>query len=152
MGSRTVNLLLQLVLAVVIVYLGYMLYDSITGPARELARQEQLEETTRDRMDFLRQSLIQYERANRRFMTSLDSVVAYAEADSALMALAVRKFGQGANLDSVRFSPISGEEFQLAVNDTSSVKVYRLDDAATGYYIGTMDADNLAGRNVASWE
>lgn len=150
-SSQTARKVIQVVLALVIVGLVYFLYESITEPYEAILEQERLTEETRDRMEMIRTSMIRYERVNGRFPMTLDSLVMFVRADSALQADRDSLFGVGFNVDSLIFSPRTGTQFELAVNDTSNVKIYRLDDPDSDDYIGSTSPDPTR-LNAASWE
>jgi len=69
MASDSRNVLMkaiQVVLAIIIVVLGYILYESITEPYKEVERQKQLTQLTRQRMSQLRSLLVYYHTGLRR--------------------------------------------------------------------------------------
>ncbi|MEM6784386.1 MAG: hypothetical protein AAF624_11715 [Bacteroidota bacterium] len=146
---------IQLVLAVAIVALGYYLYYSITEPGKEFDRQIELTELTRERMDHIRTAMIAFERENDYYTRDLDSLVTFVKGDSLLMAARDSIFqveaGRTLLVDSLPFSPRTGERFQLSVNDTSDVDIYLLQDPNSDDQIGS--AEPVASmRNAANWE
>ncbi|MEM1096830.1 MAG: hypothetical protein AAGJ10_19705 [Bacteroidota bacterium] len=142
---------LKILLGLVIIGLGYLLYDSIVTPYAAIERQNELTEMTRERMDKVRQTMIRYEEVNERFVTTLDSVVMFAKADSMLVADMSLVYGEGFNLDSLIFSPRTGKMFTLTVDDTSRVKTYLLEDPDSDDAIGTLEQD-VTLLNAANWE
>ncbi len=149
--SRGVQLAIQAGLAILIIVLAYFLYDSIVTPYAVVERQKEVTEVTRARMDNVRQALILYERRNGRFITSLDSLVMWFHADSALAASTDSLFGAGFQVDSLPYSPRTGNRFELAVNDSSRTSTYLLSDPDTDDFIGSLDGD-ITRLNAASWE
>lgn len=150
-SSRGVQTALQVVLAIAIIALTYFLYVSITAPYEAVERQKELTEDTRSRMDMIRAAMIEHNRRQGRFITTLDSLVMWLNTDSSMVADADSIFGLGFIPDSLPFSPRTGNRFQLAVNDTSRTSTYRLDDPDSDDYIGTLTGD-VTQLNAASWE
>ncbi len=62
LANDTVRTVLQIVLAIVIVVLGYVLYRSIREPAETYEREQRLTELTRERMEYVRDAMRAYER------------------------------------------------------------------------------------------
>lgn len=150
-SSRGVQTALQVVLALAILVLTYFLYESITAPYEAVERQKELTEKTRDRMSDIRSAMIEYNRREGRFVTTLDSLVMWLKSDSAMVAHADSIFGAAFMADSLPFSPRTGNRFELAVNDTSRTATYRIDDPDSDDYIGTLSGD-VTQLNAASWE
>lgn len=149
--SRGTQLALKAALGVLIIVLIFVLIDSIVSPYKEVERRKEVTELTRARMDDVRQALIVYQRRNGRYVTSLDSLVMWFHADSALAASTDSLFGLGFQVDSLPYSPRTGNRFELAVNDTSRTSTYLLSDPDSDDYIGTLDGD-ITRLNAASWE
>lgn len=150
-SSRGVQTALQVVLALAILVLTYFLYESITEPYEAVERQKELTENTRDRMSDIRAAMIEYNRREGRFITSIDSLVTWLKSDSAMVAHADSIFGAGFMADSLPFSPRTGNRFVLAVNDTSRTATYRIGDPDSDDHIGTISGD-VTQLNAASWE
>jgi hypothetical protein len=147
-GLRTA---LQILLAVIIVGLAYVLYISITEPYEAVERQKELVQQTRDRMDRVRTALVQFERRNDRFPSQLDSLVIWARADSFMSATTDSLFGEGFVLDSLLQSPRTGSPFEYALNDTGRVAIYLLKDPDSDDRIGS-EIPDITRLNAASWE
>lgn len=148
--SNGVRTALQVVLLVVIVGLGYWLYQSITEPWAARERELAVTESVRDRMLLNRQVLIRFHELNTRFPQTLDSVVIFARTDSALLAND-SIFG-GLNLDSLIYSPRTGNRFLYTASDTSRPAYYKLTDPDNpNDFIGTDDG-TVTRINAASWE
>jgi len=150
-SSRGVQTALQVVLAIAILGLTYFLYESITAPYEAVERQKEVTEMTRTRMNEVRSAMIEFQRANGRYVTTLDSLVLWLQTDSTMMASADSLFGAGFMSDSLPFSPRTGNMFELAINDTSRTNTYRLSDPDSDDYIGTLSGD-ITELNAASWE
>jgi hypothetical protein len=149
--NRSVNLIIQVVLAVIIIGLGYFLYISITEPYKVIERQREVTEQTRDRMSNIRTALINHERREGRYPHTLDSLHAYVLEDSFMVAGRDSIFGPGIQVDSLIYSPRTGRMFEYSVNDTSNVRIYLLEDPDTDDRIGSERPD-VTRINAASWE
>lgn len=149
MASRkNTRIVIQVVLGIIIVVLAYVLYESITEPYEAFERRQELTEQTRERMDDIRQALIQYERDEDTFPSTLDSLTIYLGSHE---ELATRLFGASFPLDSIEYSPRTGKPFNYAVNDTSNVDIYLLEDPDTNDKIGSLEPE-VTMVNAASWE
>lgn len=148
-SRRNVRIGIQIVLGIIIVVLAYVLYESITGPYQQIARQEALTEQTRSRMDQIRQGLIHYEEQYERFPGTLDSLVTYLEENPNVVDSLYN--GGNVNLDSLLYSPRTGNQFQYALNDTGRVDIYLLEDPDSDDRIGAEQPDATM-INAASWE
>ncbi len=142
---------IQIVLGLIILGLGYFLYYSITEPYAEIERQERLTEQTRERMSNIRTALIDYERDSANFPDSLEILMDHIRNDSALSNAQDSIFGGPVNLDSLLYSPRSGERFEYTLSDTGRVETYLLEDPDTDDQIGTLTGDPTQ-TNAASWE
>jgi hypothetical protein len=158
-GKSGARIAIQIVLAVLILALGYVLFISITRPYNEFKEQERQTTLTRERMDDVRTSLIAYRDANNGYPATLDSLVLFARADSALMAQAAlvkeenERRQSAFAVDSLPFSPRTGTRFNYeVVSDTTETVIYWLQDPdVPGDSIGSRRVDP-AQRNAASWE
>jgi|GEM_PF-812565 len=158
LANSTVRTVVQLVLAVVILVLGYLLYETIAGPQRVFQQEQAITDTSRQRMDYLRRALTAYQREYGGYPASLDSLAQVIQTDSLFVArrdsiFQVVERGQVPPVDSLVRSA-RGPRFEYAaVRDTTGQWVYLLRDPVTGDSIGTRDATRATGlRNVASWE
>ena len=150
-SSQAVNKVIQFILAIVIVGLGYFLYESITEPYEAVERQREITRMTRDRMQQVRGALSTYRQQNDRFPSSLDSLHHYVLTDSLIIAKTDSIFGAGFRSDSLIYSPRTGKKFEYALNDTSSVNIYLLSDPDSNDRIGSLTPD-VTLLNAASWE
>lgn len=146
-----IQAVLQLVLGIVIIYLVYFLYISITEPYEVVERRKAMTEMTRSRMDQVRTAMIFYERENGRFVSSLDSLQMWVREDSVLSVAGDSIFGAGFVIDSLIFSPRTGTMFELAINDSSRTHIYLLSDPDSDDTIGSLRGD-ITRLNAASWE
>lgn len=158
LANDTVRTVLQIVLAIVIVVLGYVLYRSIRGPAEAFEREQALTEITRERMGYLRDAMRGYERRYDRYPTTLDSLVMAIKTDSFMVAKRDSIFdlteGQTLDPDSLIYSPRDGR-FDLTIvrDDSTGAMVYLLEDPASEDFVGTDDLARASGQlNAASWE
>ncbi|NNE69230.1 MAG: hypothetical protein HKN29_02575 [Rhodothermales bacterium] len=150
-SSQAVNKAIQLILAIVIVGLGYFLYVSITEPYEAVERQREITRMTRDRMQQVRTALSTYRQENERFPGSIDSLHMWVMSDSLMVSKTDSIFGAGFVLDSLIFSPRTGKKFEYALNDTSQVNIYLLSDPDSDDRIGSLTPD-VTLLNAASWE
>lgn len=151
MGSNTLRTSIQVVLGLLIIGLGYFLYQSITDPYERIERRQMMTEQTRGRMANIRTALIDYNRDSATFPDSLNLLVQHIRNDSALSAQQDSVFGEQFNLDSLLYSPRTGNRFQYTVNDTGRVETYLLQDPDTDDEIGTLTGDPTQ-THAASWE
>ncbi len=159
LANNAVRTAVQVVLAIVIVVLGFLLYRSIRGPQELYERDLTLTRETRERMGFIRDAMRNYEFRYDRYPRSLDSLVTVLRTDPFFSAKRDSIFGlqdgRTLDLDSVIYSPRTGERFNLDVvrDDSTGVTVYLLEDPASDDFIGTDDPERAAGMlNAASWE
>lgn len=150
-SSQSIRTGIQVVLAIVIIVLSYVLYESITEPYERIERQQRLTELTRQRMSHIRTGLIQFSQRRDSFPDSLNVLVSFIRDDSVLMANQDSIFGEPINLDSLLYSPRTGKRFQYTVNDTGRVETYLLQDPDSDDQIGTLSGD-VTQTNAASWE
>lgn len=150
-SARKIQSGIQVVLAIVIVGLCYVLYVSIVEPYAKVIRAKEITEMTRERMSNVRTAMIMYQRQNGHYLTSLDSLMQWLSTDSLIIANADSVFGKSVTLDSLAYSPRTGTMFNLQVNDTSAVHIYLLRDPDTDDYIGSLTPD-LTLLHAASWE
>lgn len=149
--KRGVRIGIQVVLAVAIVVLAVILYQSITEPYEVIKRQRALTQDTRERMSHIRTAMVRHDRVHGRFPSTLDSLVMFVKQDSLLTEKQDSVFGEAIVPDSLPYSPRTGKRFELTVNDTSRVATYLLEDPDTGDRIGTVEPD-VTRLNAASWE
>jgi len=159
LANSTVRTVLQIVLAVVIVVLAYVLYETIRSPQREFAREQEITQESRQRMDYLRRALVAYNRQYTGYPSTLDSLAHVIETDSLFVArrdsiFALREQQTLPPVDSlIRSARGPRFEYFVAHDDTANVWTYLLRDPATGDSIGVSDPRRATGyRNVASWE
>lgn len=151
--STAVIRAVQVLLAIVIVVLSYLLYHSIKDPYRAVERQMELTELTRARMDNIRTGLTRFRELKNRFPSTLDSLVMFVSTDSLLSARPDSFFGtESFYPDSLPFLPRDpSRRFEYTVNDTSRVNIYLLKDPDTEDQIGALQPD-ITMVNAASWE
>lgn len=152
------NRLISIVLAIIIIALGYYLYRSIVDPYQEVIEREQMTERVRDRMTNIRDALILYERRTDSFPPSeggLDTLVNYLKTDSLMSIqadsiLAPEDPAEEFNIDSLIYSPRPPHpKFEYTLNDTLRPPIYLLKDPDTEDKIGSLE--NTTQLNEASW-
>ena len=151
MASQGLKIVIQIVLGLVIIGLGYWLYASITEPWDAVEREREVTAMTRAQMDKVRIALIRHDRVEDRFPSTLDSLMIWLRADSLVQANPDTVFGGSLNLDSLFYSPRTGNRFVYALNDTGRVKIYLLKDPDSEDQIGSETPD-VTQLNAASWE
>jgi type II secretory pathway pseudopilin PulG len=149
------NKIIGLVLWVVIIGLAYVLFDSIYTPYQKIVEQRQETEQVRDRMEAIRDALIQYQRDNETFPANLDSLVTYLKTDSLMIARADSLFGRPAIVpyDVDRFTYTireSGSRFEYALNDTLRPQIYLLSDPDTDDKVGSLERTTML--NASNWD
>lgn len=158
LANPTVRNVLQIVLAVVIVILGIVLYETIRQPQREFAREMAITETSRERMSHLRRALIAYEREYVGYPATLDSLEHVIRHDSFFVAQreTIFELGEGETLiiDSLFYAARGPRFHYIGLHDDSlNVWTYLLRNPVTGDSIGTANPQIASDRrNVASWE
>ena len=152
MGGQAVKVVIQIVLGLVIIALGYWLYISITAPWEAVERERAVTAMTRDQMDKVRIALIRHERVEDRFPGTLDSLLIWIRQDSVIQSNPDSVFERmNINLDSLVYSPRTGNRFLYTLNDTGRVKIYLLKDPDSDDRIGSESPD-VTQLNAASWE
>ncbi|PAU95145.1 hypothetical protein CK503_02800 [Aliifodinibius salipaludis] len=153
------NRILSIVLAIVIIVLGYWLYHSIVDPYEEVIEREQMTEQVRHRMGLVRDALVQYEQDKDNFPPTeggLDTLVSYLKTDSLMVANGDSLFApadpnKSFNPDSLIYSPRPPhKKFEYALNDTLRPNIYLLEDPDTEDRIGSLE--KTTELNAASWK
>lgn len=152
------NQLLSIVFAVIILVLGYMLYNSIVGPYQEVLEREAMTERVRERMSNVRDALNQYRTRRGEFPPTnggLDSLVQFLKTDSLMLSEGDSLFPEPApssyNPDSITYSPRPPHNrFEYTLNDSLRPQIYLLEDPDTDDRIGSLETTTLL--NAASWE
>ena len=150
------RLAIQAILAVAVLALSYLLYRTLTDPQQEYERLLAVQAESRERMSDIRTAMTTYERREGRYLTTLDSLVAFVKTDSALVADGYAPFASDErrrpfSADSMILSPRTGERYEIAVQDTSDVAMYVIRDPASADSIGALEPIPTL-RNAASWE
>lgn len=151
------NQLLSIVLGIIILVLGYVLYNSIVGPYQKVIERKQMTERVRHNMSNLRDAINQYRSRRGDYPPTqggLDSVVSFLKSDSLMIMNGDSLFaplGGGVyNPDSLIYSPRPPhKKFQYTLNDTLNPPLYLLEDPDTDDRIGDLEKTTLL--NAASW-
>lgn len=151
------NQILSIVLAVIILALGYWLYQSIVGPYQAVIERQQMTERVRYQMESVRDALVRYERQKDEFPPTeggLDTLVQWLKSDSLMVAIGDSLFKpqQGPySPDSLIYSPRPPhKKFQYTLNDTIRPPLYLLEDPDTDDQIGSLERTTLL--NAPSWK
>ncbi|MCB2205476.1 hypothetical protein KQI65_12080 [bacterium] len=143
------------ILVVVIIGLTYVLFRVINDPGQQLAHQEDMKWESRSRMSALRTAELEYYGKTKTYTADLDSLIMFVQ--DSLPAGRVDSLFTSTRLylgpfqwDSIKTAPMSGQPYMLAVDDTSAVHRYRIEDPdGFGYISSLTDPDE---HNRASWE
>lgn len=154
------NKIITVVLALVIVVLGWWLYHSIVDPYEVVERRQMMTERVRDNMGLIRDGLVFYNREYDHFPPTeggLDSLVQFLRTDSLMVAqrdsLFDKQFESGYTfkLDSLIYSPRPPHKrFEYTLNDTINPSIYLLKDPDSEDQIGSLEKTTLL--NAPSWK
>jgi hypothetical protein len=86
MDIDTRNRIISAVLAVVIIVLAWLLYDSITTPYKQVEQQREVTEHVRHRMTVVRDALVEHQRRENNFPQTLDDLVEWLKTDETMVA------------------------------------------------------------------
>ena len=149
-SSQGLRIAIQVLLGIAIIALGYWLYVSITAPWAAVEQERAITAETRGQMNKVRLALITHERALDKFPSTLDSLVIWVKADSAIAVDWDSLYG--VNPDSMLYSPRTGNRFLYTLIDTGRVAIYLLKDPDSDDQIGSTNPDDITTLNAASWE
>lgn len=152
------NQLLSIVLGIIILILGYWLYQSIVGPYQKVIERQQMTERVRHQMENIRTALTRYERQTGDYPPTeggLDTLAKWLKSDSLMVAIGDSLLRPPANEvynpDSLIYSPRPPhKKFEYTLNDTIRPPLYLLEDPDTDDHIGDLEKTTLL--NAASWE
>lgn len=153
------NRLLSVILAIIIIGLGYYLYHAIVDPYQKVIERQQMTERVRHRMGNVRDALILYETQTDSFPPTkggLDSLVQWVKTDSLMQLQADSLFAplnpsNEFNPDSLIYSPRPPhKKFEYTLNDTLRPPIYLLKDPDSEDNIGSLE--NTTELNAASWQ
>jgi type II secretory pathway pseudopilin PulG len=155
-GTSGLRTIIQVVLAIAILALAFVLFRTIREPQQQFVQQQEQTRQVRERMTHLRTALTVHERRFNRYPVTLDSLVQFVRTDSIMVARRDSVFNLQPNqtlvVDSLPFSPRTGNRFIYEVNqDTTETRIYMLRDPDSNDQIGDTTPDPLR-RNVATWE
>ncbi|MCH8485265.1 MAG: hypothetical protein LAT75_00265 [Candidatus Cyclonatronum sp.] len=144
------NRIVSIVLIVVILFLGYWLYVTITGPWQEVQRERAVTEQVRDNLMAVNEAIRFYNEQNNRFPVALDSLMVFLTANERFMAnpdsvLRNRRF----DANNFFLSPRTGNRFEYALNDSARPPLYLLSDPDSDDHIGTLT--RVTDRGAPSW-
>ncbi|MDT8324699.1 MAG: hypothetical protein RRA94_11335 [Bacteroidota bacterium] len=143
------------VLVVVILGLTYVLFRVINDPGQQLAYEEDMKWESRARMSALRTAQLEYYGIKNTYTENIDSLLTVVQdslSPSRVDSLFTdtRLYLTPFSFDSIRTTPKSGTPYIIAVDDTSAVHRYRIEDPdGFGYVSSLTDPDE---HNKASWE
>ncbi|MFO8029858.1 MAG: hypothetical protein R6U28_08350 [Cyclonatronaceae bacterium] len=153
MNIDTRNRIISGVLAVIIIFLAWLLYDSITSPYEKVEEQREVTEQVRHRLTVVRDVLVEYERREDEFPQTLDDLVEWLKTNETMVEQGDSLFQfqdpYEYNPDSLIYSPRSGKRFNYALNDTLRPNIYLLEDPDTDDAIGSLERTTLL--NATNW-
>ena len=154
------NQIITVVLGIIIVVLGWFLYESITEPYEVVEQRQRMSDRVHQNMEHIRDGLIRFNRRNEHFPPTeggLDSLIQFIKTDSVMVAERDSIFkdypesGYVFNLDSLVYSPRPPHKrFEYTLNDTLKPPVYLLKDPDTESTIGSLEKTTLL--NAPSWK
>lgn len=150
------NQILTVLLAVIIVFLSWYLYRSITEPYEAVVQEREMTETVRHRMSLVRDALVQYKNRRGDFPPTeggLDSIVEFLKTDSLMVATADERFEfrrSSYSPDSIVYSPRPPHNrFEYTLNDTLRPQIYLLEDPDSEDAIGDLQRTTML--NAPNW-
>ncbi|MDI6400482.1 hypothetical protein QLX67_00610 [Balneolaceae bacterium ANBcel3] len=153
MHIDTRNRIISGVLAVIIIVLAWVLYDSIVSPYEKIEKQRAVTEQVRHRMSVVRDALVEHQRRNNAFPESLDDLVNWLKTNDEMVERGSELFPflppHEYNPDSLIYSPRTGNRFNYTLNDTLRPNIYLLEDPDTDDAIGSLERTNLL--NATNW-
>jgi type II secretory pathway pseudopilin PulG len=156
MNIDTRNQILSVVLGIIIIALSWLLYESIVTPYQEVKERQAETERVRNRLLSLKDALVQYESKYGHFPPTeggLDSIVAYLQTDSLMLAMGDTLFMQIPPLtyspESIVVAPRSNQRFVYTLNDSTRPPLYLLEDPDSDDAIGSLSRTTM--RNAPNW-
>jgi len=143
------NIILKILIAVLVVVLYYI----ITAPWSEKLKVDALKMQSRVKMTKIRSGELVFIESNNRYSSSLRELVDWLKADPTVAAKKDSIFnlkGAQLNLDSLIYSPVTGEVYKYQSSDSSTVKKYYLECPGGSGSIGSMVDDDKV--NKSTWE
>lgn len=144
------NRIASIVLIIVIVVLGVWLYNTITGPWKEVQAERAETERVRENLLAINDAVRYFNDRENRFPPSLDSMMIVLSNDNFFLAntdslLRGRRF----DLDNFLVSPRTGNPFEYALNDTTRPHLYLISDPDSDDHVGTLT--RVTDRGAPSW-
>ncbi len=153
MDIDTRNRIISGVLAVVIIVLAWLLYDSITSPYQKVEEQREVTEHVRHRLTVVRDALVEHQRRNNQFPETLDDLVEWLKTNETMVERgdSLFKFRPPYEYDpdALIYSPRTGNRFNYTLNDTLRPNIYLLEDPDTDDAIGSLERTTLL--NATNW-
>jgi hypothetical protein len=156
---------IQVVLAVAIIVLGYLLWESINKPIRFNREKDRIEQATIQRLKDIRTAQLAYRSEHGRFTGDFDSLITFLKTDSFSVVQAIgsvpdsmiEEYGnrKKAELQALKEGLISRDTIRLSVKDSLFQPGYYIDSLryapyTKGYQFelgaGTLEAGKVAVR------
>ncbi len=160
MNRDTRNNIITIILGVIIIVLGYVLYDSIVSPYEKVLEERAVTDETRDQMVKIRDGLVTMNRLEGRFPGTLDSLLIFLQNHEDIEQSQDNDtyyfiedgdtiLQQRSPLEDLFRSPRSNREFEYTLNDTIRPQIYLLEDPDSDDHIG--DLERTTRLNATSW-
>lgn len=144
------NRIFSILLIVVIGVLSVWLYNTITGPWKEVQAKQAETQQVRNRLLAVNDAIRYYNEQQDRYPQSLDSLVIFLRNDTFFQEnvdslLRNRQFDADAFIN----SPRTGNRFKYALNDTVRPQLYLIEDPDSEDHVGTLS--KVTDRGAPSW-
>lgn len=144
------NRIFSILLIVVIGVLSVWLYNTITGPWKEVQAKQAETQQVRNRLLAVNDAIRYYNEQQDRYPQSLDSLVIFLRNDTFFQEnvdslLRNRQFDADAFIN----SPRTGNRFEYALNDTVRPQLYLIEDPDSEDHVGTLS--KVTDRGAPSW-
>lgn len=144
------NRIFSIVLIVVIGVLTVWLYNTITGPWKEVQAKQAEIQQVRNRLLAVNDAIRYYNEEQGRYPESLDSLMIFLR-DDTFFQQNTDSLLRDRQFDAENFiqSPRSGNKFEYALNDTVRPQLYLIEDPDSEDHVGTLD--KVTDRGAPSW-
>lgn len=144
------NRILSILLIVVIGVLSVWLYNTITGPWKEVQAKQAETQQVRSRLMAVNDAIRYYNEQQGRYPQSLDSLVIFLRNDTFFQEN-VDSLLRNRQFDADQFinSPRTGNRFEYALNDTVRPQLYLIEDPDSEDHVGTLS--KVTDRGAPSW-
>lgn len=144
------NRIFSIVLIVVIGVLTVWLYNTITGPWKEVQAKQAEIQQVRSRLLAVNDAIRYYNEQQGRYPASLDSLMIFLR-DDTFFQQNTDSLLRDRQFDAQNFiqSPRNGNRFEYALNDTVRPQLYLIEDPDSDDHVGTLS--KVTDRGAPSW-